>query len=120
MSEIKARNPKPQPCPDDFEYYDKWILCYYDAQDWFDSGRKFKKAVFNIDCPPEQYQLNIIAEQQAHWDFYKKMRDDYWEAKRKYDESLPPPQPDDRKSFREIELPSYDCRCQGRGPCQCD
>jgi hypothetical protein len=119
MSEIKARNPKQKPCPDDFEYYDKWILCYYDAQDWFDSGRKFKKAVFNIDCPPEQYELNIIAEQQAHWDFYKKMRDDYWEDKRKYDESNIISTGVGVLSYRDIET-GYDCRCQGRGPCQCD
>lgn len=115
---VKSRNPKQKPCPEDFETFDRFILCCYDAQDWFGGVRKFKKDVFNYDSPPDQSELNIIVEQQAHWDFYKKMRDDYWEAKNKYNESLPSPQRD-MVSYRDIET-GYDCKCQGRGPCQCD
>ena len=116
MKENEARNPKSKPCPEDFDYFDKFILCAYDAQEWYSSERNYVKQIFNKDMVLNQYQLNIIAEQQAHWDFYKKMRDDYWEAKRKYNESLSAPQPDNRKSFREIELGSSCCGC---GSCKC-
>jgi len=113
---VKARNPKQKPCPEDFDTFDHFILCAYDAQEWYDGLRKYTKAVFNQDRPPEQHELNIIAEQQAHWDFYKKMREDYWEKRRKYEASIPV-SIDTTKSFREVEL---GCRCQCRCPCQCD
>ena len=117
MSDVRARNPKKNPCPEDFETFDKFILCAYDAQEWFDGVRRYAKNVFQDDRPPTQSELNIIVEQQAHWDFYKKMRDNYWEAKQKYNESQPYPSYSPAKSFRDIET---GCRCRGYGSCQCD
>lgn len=75
------KQPGSIPDPDYFYGGYRTILMLYDIEEYFSNVFKFRQALTGKKPKIGKLELELIAEQAAHKDYYKDYRDKYWAAR---------------------------------------